>query len=64
MLDTKQLLSSLSPYSGQDEMLGSSYPPSTPLFLDLSFDIGSLPVVRLPTEPLLEFRTFFVLMGI
>jgi hypothetical protein len=35
-----------------------------PLLLDLSFDIGSLPVVRLPIEPLPEFGTSVVLKGI
>jgi hypothetical protein len=45
-------------------MLGSSDPPSSPLFLDLSFFISSLPFVRLPTEPLPKFETFVVLKGI
>jgi hypothetical protein len=45
-------------------MLDSSNPPSTPLLLDLSVDTGSLPVVRFPAEPLPEFGTFVVLMGI
>jgi hypothetical protein len=45
-------------------MLYSSNPPSTPLLLDLSVDIGSLPVVRLFAEPLPEFGTYVVLMGI
>jgi hypothetical protein len=45
-------------------MLDSSDPPSTPLLLDLSLDIGSLPVVRLPADPLPEFGTSVVLMGI
>jgi hypothetical protein len=38
-------------------MISSSYPPSSPLWLDLSFDIGSLPVVEMHAEPLLEFET-------
>ena len=42
-------------------MLDSSNPPSTPLLMDLSADTGSLPVVRLPAEPLLEFGTSIVL---
>jgi hypothetical protein len=42
-------------------MLDSSNPPSTPLLLDLSVDIGSLPVAGLPTEPLPEFGTSVVL---
>jgi hypothetical protein len=45
-------------------MLGSSDPPSALLLLDLSSDTGSLPVVRFPAEPMLEFGTFAVLMGI
>jgi hypothetical protein len=45
-------------------MLDSSNHPSTPLLLDLSVDIGSLPIVRLPTEPLPEFGNFVFLMGI
>jgi hypothetical protein len=45
-------------------MLNSSDPPSTSLLLDLSFDIGSLLVVRLLTEPLPNFETFFVSKGI
>jgi hypothetical protein len=45
-------------------MLGSSDPPSTPLFMDLYFDTSSLPVVRLPVEPLPDFGTSIVLMGI
>jgi hypothetical protein len=45
-------------------MLGSSDPPSAPLFMDMYFDTGSLPVVRLPAEPLPEFGNVVVLMGI
>ena len=45
-------------------MLDSSNPPSTPLLLDLFANTGSLPVARLPTEPLPEFGTYVVLMGI
>jgi hypothetical protein len=45
-------------------MLGSSDPPSSPLLLDLSSNTGSLPVVRLPADPLPEFGTFVVLRGI
>jgi len=45
-------------------MLYSSNPPSTPLLLDLSIDIGSLPVVRFSIEPLPKFGTSVVLMGI
>ena len=61
---TKQLIFSLFPYSGLVEMLYSSNPPSTPLLLDLSFDISSLLVVRLLAEPLPEFGTSVVLRGI
>jgi hypothetical protein len=45
-------------------MLDSSNLPSSPLLLDLFVDIVSIPVVRLPIEPLPKFGTFFVLMGI
>jgi hypothetical protein len=38
--------------SGLAGMLSSSDPPSTPLWLDLSADIGSLLVVGMPVEPL------------
>jgi hypothetical protein len=61
---TKKRLFSLFPYAGSVEMLGSSDPPSTPLLLDLSSNTGSLLVVRIPVERLLEFGTFVVLMGI
>jgi hypothetical protein len=61
---TKHLLFSLYPYSSSVGMLGSSNPPSATLLLDLSVDIGSLSVVRLPAEPLPEFGIFVVLMGI
>jgi hypothetical protein len=45
-------------------MLDSSYPPSAPVLLDLSFDIGFLPFVILPTNPLLDFGTSSFLTGI
>jgi hypothetical protein len=45
-------------------MLDSSNPPSTPLLLDLFADTSSLPVVRLPTEPLSEFGTSDFLVDI
>jgi hypothetical protein len=61
---TKQLLCSLFPDSDQARMLDSSGPPSIPLLSDLSYDTGSLPVVRLPAEPLPKFGTFVVSMGI
>jgi hypothetical protein len=57
---TKQLLSSLSPYSGSTEMSDSSDPLSSLLLLDLSIDIGFLPAVGLLAKPLLEFGTFVV----
>jgi hypothetical protein len=61
---TKQLLFSIFPCSGSIEMLSSPYPTSTPLLWDLSFDIDSLPFVRLSVEPLPKFGTFVFLMGI
>jgi hypothetical protein len=45
-------------------MLSSSDPPSSPRWLDLSFDIGSLPVAGLPVEPLSASETFFVVLDI
>ena len=45
-------------------MLDSSNPPSTPLLLDFSPNIGSLIVVRFLVEPLLEFETSSILLGI
>jgi hypothetical protein len=61
---TKQLIFFPYSYSGSVEMLNCSDPPSTHLLLDLSFGIGSLLVVKLPLEPLLEFETFVVSKGI
>jgi hypothetical protein len=57
---TKWLL--FCPYlcSGLAEMLCFSNPPSTPLWLDLSSDIGSLPVKGLPAEPLPRSETSVV----
>jgi hypothetical protein len=57
---TKQLL--FCPYlcSGLAGTLSSSDPPSTPLWMDLSSDIGSLPVVGIPVEPLPVSETFVV----
>ena len=57
---TKQLL--FFPYlcSGLAGMLISLDPPSTPLGMDLSYDIGSLPVVGMPAEPLCKFETSIV----
>ena len=61
---TKQLLFCPYPCSGLIEMLYSSNPPLAPLLLDLSSDNGSLPVVRLPADPFLEFGNVVVLMDI
>jgi hypothetical protein len=61
---TKQLL--FCPYlcSGLARMLSSSDPPSTPLWMDLSSDIGSLLVVGMPVEPLPMSETSIVAKGI
>jgi hypothetical protein len=61
---TKQLL--FCPYScfGLAGMLSSSDPPSAPLWLDMSYDIGSLPVVGIPVEPLLVSETYVVTVDI
>jgi hypothetical protein len=40
-------------------MLSSSNPPSSPLWMDMSSDIGTFPLVVLPTEPLPNFENFF-----
>jgi hypothetical protein len=61
---TKQLLFSLYPCFGSVGMLDSSNPPLAPLLLDLSTGIVSLPVARLPVEPLPKFGTSIVLTGI
>jgi hypothetical protein len=45
-------------------MLSSSDPPSTPLWLYLSSDIGSLLVVGIPAEPLLGSETSIFSRGI
>jgi hypothetical protein len=45
-------------------MLNSSDPPSAPLLLDMSSNIRSLLVVRLPVEPLPKFETSTVSKGI
>jgi hypothetical protein len=61
---TKQLL--FCPYfcSGLDGMLISTYPPSAPLWLDMSYDIGSLLVVGLPVKPLPMSETSSIAKGI
>jgi hypothetical protein len=56
---TKQLLFYPYPFSSLDGMLIYSDPPSTPLWIDFSFDIGSLLVVGLPIEPLPVSETYF-----
>jgi hypothetical protein len=61
---TKQILFGPYPYSDLDEMLSSSDPPSTLLWMDLSSDIGSLPVVAFSAEPLPRFENFVVARGI
>jgi hypothetical protein len=45
-------------------MLYSSNLPSNPLLMELSVDIGSLLVVRLPTKLLPNIGIFSFLMGI
>jgi hypothetical protein len=45
-------------------MLSSSDPPSTPRWMDLSSDIGSLLVVGLPVEPLPASENFVVTVDI
>jgi hypothetical protein len=50
--------------SGLARMLISSNLPSTLRWLDLSTDIGFLPVARLPVEPLLVSETSVVVMDI
>jgi hypothetical protein len=45
-------------------MLSSSDPPSSPLWMDLSSDIGSLQFVGLPIEPLPVSETSIVAKGI
>jgi hypothetical protein len=61
---TKRLL--FFPYlcSGLVGMLSYLDPPSAPLWWDLSSNIGSLPVVGLPVEPLPRFETSIVAKGI
>jgi hypothetical protein len=61
---TKQIL--VCPYFcyGLVGTLSSSNPPSTLRWLDMSADIGFLPVARLPTEPLPVSKTFVVVVDI
>jgi hypothetical protein len=51
-------------YSGLVGMIISLDPPSSPLWMDLSSNIGSLPVVGLLVEPFPMFKIFPVAMGI
>jgi hypothetical protein len=57
---TKWLL--ICPYFcfGSAGTLSSSDPPSTPRWIDLSSDIGFLPVAGTPTEPLPVSKTYVV----
>jgi hypothetical protein len=50
--------------SGLAGTLSYSDPPSAPLWLDMSSDIGSLPVVGLPVEPLPVSKNSIVAMDI
>jgi hypothetical protein len=50
--------------SGLAGTLSSSNPPSSLRWLDLSSDIGFLPVVELPTNPLPMVETSVVIMDI
>jgi hypothetical protein len=64
ILYTKRLLICPCSYSGSIEMLDSSNPPSIPRSLGLSVGTGSLPVARLPAEPLPTYEIFVVVKGI
>jgi hypothetical protein len=61
---TKRLLFCPYPCFGLARKLSSSDPPSTPLWLDLSFDIGSFPVVGMLVEPLPVSETSVVTVDI
>jgi len=61
---TKKILFCAYLCSGLVGMLISSDPPSVPLWLDMSSNIGSLLVVGLPIEPMPMFETFVVSKGI
>jgi hypothetical protein len=50
--------------SGFAGMLSYSDPPSSPLWMDRSSNIGSLPVVGLSLEPLPGFETYVFAKGI
>jgi hypothetical protein len=50
--------------SGLVGMLISSDPPSAPRWLDMSSNIGSLPIVGLPIKPLPASETFVVRVDI
>jgi hypothetical protein len=57
---TKRLLIYPYFYSDLVGILSSSNPPSALRWMDLSLDIGFLPVAKLPTEPLLVSETSVV----
>jgi hypothetical protein len=61
---TKRILFCPCSCSGLVGMLSSSNPPSTPRWLDLSYDIGSLPVVGMSAEPLPASETYVVAVDI
>jgi hypothetical protein len=61
---TKRLLVCPYFYSSLAGMLISSNPPSILRWSDPSFDIGFLPVVGLPVEPLPMSKTFVVIVDI
>jgi hypothetical protein len=61
---TKQLLVFPCSCSGSTEMLNSSNPPSILRWLGPSASTSSLPVARLPAEPLPASETFFFVRDI
>ena len=60
----KRLLVCPCSYSGSTEMLYSSNPPTIAQWLGLSTSTGSLPVARMPTEPLPVFEIYVVVRDI
>jgi hypothetical protein len=61
---TKRLLFCPCSCFGLAGKLNSSNPPSTPRWMDMSSDIGSPPIIGLPTEPLPASETFVVVVDI